>query len=55
MTKKQLEEKLKEKNELLRKLSGSLRSFSCLLLELDQLILFDSLGDALEKKSRGKI
>ena len=49
MKKKELEEKLKDKKELLRRLSAELKHLSCFCLELDQLILLDSLGDALHE------
>ena len=49
MKKKELEENLKDKNELLRKLSCELRQLSGFCLQLDQLILLDSLGDALHE------
>ena len=54
MTKKQFEKRLKEKDELLTKLSFHLQSISALCLEVDQLILFDKLGDALSKNAGKK-
>lgn len=54
MTKKQLEKTLKEKKELLRKVSQQLQSLSCLCLEIDQLIKLDQLGDLYEKKAKKK-
>ncbi len=51
MKKKELEERLGEKNELLRKLSCELRQLSGFCLQLDQLILLDSLKDALRKQN----
>ena len=51
MTKKQIEKRLEEKEELLRKLSYHLQSLSAMCLEVDQLILLDRLGDELSQKS----